>query len=227
MTCLIELNKVSVRYKLKRKMKGSDYYQPLKDISFDVIKGETLGIIGRNGTGKSTLLKLLSKIYSPDSGSIKYQKNLSVSLLTLQAGFDLELSGYDNILFTSLLLGFEQKEVVNNIDKIIEFSELEDFIYQPVKTYSSGMRSKLGFSIAVQMKPDVLLIDEALSVGDAKFRKKAESVMVEKINSDQTVVFVSHSANQIKRLCDRVIWIDDGVVRQIGDADKVIYEYEK
>ena len=226
MDSLIKLENVSIKYKLKSKMNGESYFEPLRCINFELFRGETLGVIGRNGAGKSTLLKLLSKIYTPDSGVIKYQDGITVSLLTLQAGFDPELSGLDNILFSSLVLGFDKKKIEQQQSEIIEMSELGNFIHQPVKTYSSGMKSKLGFAIAVQMSPDVLLIDEALSVGDSKFKKKAEKIMVDKINSDQTVVFVSHSSSQVERLCDRVVWIENKVVRMVGEPKSVVKAYE-
>ncbi|WP_425452464.1 ABC transporter ATP-binding protein [Sinobacterium caligoides] len=207
-------------------MNGSKFYEPLSDISFEIRKGETLGVIGRNGAGKSTLLRILAGVYAPDKGEIKRAANLKVSLLSLHAGFDQKLTGYDNIIFSCLLLGFSRKECLDKIDEIISMSELEGFIHQPIKTYSSGMKSKLGFSIAFQMSPDILLIDEALSVGDAKFKKKAEKLMIEKIKGGQTAVFVSHSSSQIKRICTRVIWIEDGMVKKTGDAESIIKEYD-
>ncbi|ROS01847.1 lipopolysaccharide transport system ATP-binding protein [Sinobacterium caligoides] len=223
---LITLENVSIRYKLLKAMNGSKFYEPLSDISFEIRKGETLGVIGRNGAGKSTLLRILAGVYAPDKGEIKRAANLKVSLLSLHAGFDQKLTGYDNIIFSCLLLGFSRKECLDKIDEIISMSELEGFIHQPIKTYSSGMKSKLGFSIAFQMSPDILLIDEALSVGDAKFKKKAEKLMIEKIKGGQTAVFVSHSSSQIKRICTRVIWIEDGMVKKTGDAESIIKEYD-
>ncbi|CAK1931492.1 ABC transporter ATP-binding protein [Vibrio crassostreae] len=224
---LIKLSNVSLTYKLKTKIQDKLTYTPLNDVSFTLYEGETLGVLGRNGAGKSSLLKLLSGILKPNSGQIYFKDGLSVSMLSLQVGFDQNLSGYDNIILSSILSGFSRKKIDDNIENIIKFSELNDFIHQPVKSYSSGMKAKLGFSIAVKVTPDVLLIDEALSVGDVAFKKKAELAITEKIKSDQTVVFVSHSLGQVERLCDRVIWIEDGLVRKIGKPEQVIEAYKE
>ncbi|WP_373941884.1 ATP-binding cassette domain-containing protein [Vibrio chagasii] len=224
---LIKLSNVSLTYKLKTKIQDKLTYTPLNDVSFTLYEGETLGVLGRNGAGKSSLLKLLSGILKPNSGKIYFKDGLSVSMLSLQVGFDQNLSGYDNIILSSILSGFSRKKLDDNIENIIKFSELNDFIHQPVKSYSSGMKAKLGFSIAVKVTPDVLLIDEALSVGDVAFKKKAELAITEKIKSDQTVVFVSHSLGQVERLCDRVIWIEDGLVRKIGKPEQVIEAYKE
>ncbi|WP_333913720.1 ABC transporter ATP-binding protein [Vibrio coralliirubri] len=224
---LIKLSNVSLTYKLKSKLQGKLTYSPLNDISFTLYEGETLGVLGRNGAGKSSLLKLLSGILKPDSGHIYFKDALSVNMLSLQVGFDQNLSGYDNIILSSILSGFSRKKINDNIESIIDFSELKDFIHQPVKSYSSGMKAKLGFSIAVKVTPDVLLIDEALSVGDVAFKKKAELAITEKIKSDQTVVFVSHSLGQVERLCDRVIWVEDGLVKKIGNPKQVIDAYKE
>ncbi|OLQ76085.1 ABC transporter [Photobacterium proteolyticum] len=224
---IIKLTNVGLSYKLKNKVNGKKHHNPIKDIGFTLYEGETLGVLGKNGTGKSSLLKLLSGVLKPNKGKIEFRKGISIRMLSLQLGFDQNLSGYDNILLSSMLSGFSLRETKSMIQDIIEYSELGDFIYQPVKSYSSGMKSKLGFSISVNISPDVLLIDEALSVGDLAFKKKAEATIVEKVTGDQTVVFVSHSLAQVKRLCDRVLWMDDGIIRMIGTPEEVIPEYEK
>lgn len=207
---IISLRDVGVRYKRAGNIyRKPQYYQALKSINLDIYPGETLGILGRNGAGKSTLLKVISGIIKPDSGEI-INRGASVSLLALQAGFDPNLSGRDNAILSGILQGYSRREVESKLDEIHNFSELGDFFYEPVRTYSSGMRTRLGFSVSTTISPDVLLIDEVLSVGDKEFRKKAEQVIVRKIQSEQTVILVSHSEQQLSRLCDRQITINEG-----------------
>lgn len=222
---LISLSDVGLRYRKRKSFFRHDYYEALTGVSFDVFPEETLGVIGRNGCGKSTLLKILAGIFLPDTGCVE-TNNTKVSLLTLSVGFDPELSGRDNIIISALLLGAEKAEAYENIDKVIDFSELGSFIDEPVKTYSSGMKMRLGFSIAICIQPDVLLIDEVLGVGDLHFKKKAEAAIVEKITSRQTVVLVSHAGEQIKRLCDRAIWLEGGRVQMEGKSTSVVDTYE-
>ncbi len=198
----------------------------LKDVSFDLYPGDSLGVIGRNGAGKTTLLRLLGGIIRPDSGEIK-NYGANTALLSLQVGFDPELSGRVNAILGGMFLGYTKKEVVAQLDKIIEFAELEDFIDLPVKSYSSGMRARLGFAVALEMNPDVLLIDEVLGVGDVEFRKKSMAVMKEKLLSNQTIVLVSHSAATVKSLCNRAVWIENGVSRMVGDSKEVVAAYEQ
>jgi lipopolysaccharide transport system ATP-binding protein len=201
---VISLKNVSVRYHQRGSFfKKADDFYALENINLDIYRGETLGIVGRNGAGKSTLLKVIAGIIKPDEGKV-INHGVSVSLLALQAGFDPELNGYDNAILGGMLLGYTKRQVENRLAEIQAFSELGHFMSQPIKTYSSGMRSRLGFSLAMYMTPDVLLLDEVLSVGDKDFRKKAESEMYKKFNSGQTIVLVSHSENQINRTCDRV-----------------------
>lgn len=221
---LLELKEISVRYSERSSLFGRNYYRALNNVSFNLYQGETLGVIGKNGCGKSTLLRLLAGIYQPDSGEVVRNTD-SVSLLSLALGFDPELSGIDNAILSAMLLGFSRREAESHLQDIINFSEIGEFISRPVKTYSSGMRARLGFSVAVQMNPDILLIDEVLAVGDAEFRAKAEKVIVEKINSKQTVVIVSHAAHQIKRLCDRVIWFEHGQIKMVGKTSEVMDLY--
>jgi lipopolysaccharide transport system ATP-binding protein len=223
---LIALENVGFTYRTLAGMLKVNKFQALKSISFDVLPGETLGVIGSNGSGKSTLLKILARIYRPDSGSIVFNAR-KISILSLALGFDPRLSGVDNAVFSSMLLGASYKEATKLVDGIIEFSELGEFAVQPVRTYSSGMRARLGFSVALNMQTDVLLIDEALAVGDASFRAKSERAIVERVTSSQTVVLVSHSEAQINRLCNRAIWIEKGQIVLQGDPAHVTKKYRE
>lgn len=198
----------------------------LKNVSFTVKKGEILGIIGTNGSGKSTLLKTLAGALSPDSGYI-YTFGHSTSLLSLGVGFNSDLSGMDNIYLSGMLLGFSEAEIHEKCKEIVGFSELGDAILRPVRTYSSGMYSKLAFSIAVMLKTDIILVDEVLSVGDIRFRQKSHKKMEELIRDrNTTVIIVSHNMNEIQQLCDRVMWLDKGRVRAIGPTDLLIKAYK-
>lgn len=221
---MMELSNVGVRYKSRKSFFRHEYFTALEDVSFTIKKGETLGIIGTNGCGKSTLLKVLANIYSVDSGKVTWHCR-QVSLLALALGFDAELSGRDNAVISGMLLGGRKQEVLDKLDEIIEFSELENFIDKPIKTYSNGMRARLGFSVAIKMHSELLLIDEVMGVGDGKFRHKAENAMISKISSQQTVVLVSHSMGQVRKLCDRVLWLDAGKVKMVGGADDVLRQY--
>lgn len=202
---IISLKDVGVRYKRRGGIfRKAQYFQAIKGINLDIHRGETLGLVGRNGAGKSTLLRVIAGIIQPDEGAV-INHGVSVSLLALQAGFDPELSGRDNAIISGMLMGYLRRQVEAKLEEITDFSELGDFMHQPVKTYSSGMRSRLGFAVAMHVMPDVLLLDEVLSVGDAAFKKKAELEMMKKLHSKQTVVLVSHSEDQIDRVCDRKI----------------------
>lgn len=222
---VISLQDVAVSYRQK-KLFGKARLNVLNDVSFDLFSGESLGVIGRNGAGKSTVLKLLAGVILPDKGSV-INAGVKTALLALQAGFENELNGIDNIYLNGMLIGFSRQEVENRIAAIIDYSELGESIYRPVKTYSVGMRARLGFSIGYQLQADVLLIDEALGVGDAEFRQKSTRAMREKIKSEQTVVLVSHNANLIKNHCNRAVWIEDGRLKMIGNAGDVVSEYEQ
>jgi lipopolysaccharide transport system ATP-binding protein len=222
---LISLDGAGVAYKRSTGMLSSERFWALRDISLDINPGETLGVLGSNGSGKSTLLRLLARIYQPDAGSLRFSAS-KISLLSLSLGFDPELSGFDNAILSSMLLGATLREAKSKLDSIIAFSELGEFAAQPIKTYSSGMRSRLGFSVAINMNADVLLIDEALAVGDASFRKKSEEAILNLLSSDQTVVLVSHSIVQIVRLCDRAIWLKDGRLMADGDPESVAGQYQ-
>ena len=207
--------------------KKKDVFTALKNINFKIEKGSVIGVIGRNGSGKSTLLKTIAGIFSPDTGTVDIKDN-TVALLSIGLGFNVELSGYENIILSGLLLGFTKEEINKKIDEIIEFSELEDFIYKPVRTYSSGMHSKLAFSITTLLDTDILLIDEVLSVGDISFREKSYAKIKEIIkNKDKTILIVSHSLNTIKEICSKTIWIDNGNLIDFDTTEKVVDNYTK
>ncbi|MGI9285414.1 MAG: ABC transporter ATP-binding protein, partial [Pseudomonadales bacterium] len=200
---MIALDKVSLSYKAKKGAFEGGKHQILNEVSLVLCEGETLGVIGRNGCGKSTILRLLAGIIAPTTGEIVFSKHASSALLTLGLGFKPNLSGRDNAILSAMLQGSSRKQADSMLDQIQEFGELGDSFDEPVKTYSSGMRSRLGFATALMTHVDILLIDEVLSVGDAHFKKKAEAAIRERIAGDQTVVFVSHADTQIQSLCDR------------------------
>ena len=219
------------RFSLKKGGKGSrgsgKIFKAVKGVSFDIPKGQILGICGKNGSGKSTLLRAISGIFSADKGSINLHKN-SISLLSIGVGFQKQLTGYENIYLSGMLLGYSKDEIDNKVDEIIKFSELGDFIYRPVRSYSSGMYSKLAFSITAILETDIILIDEVLSVGDIHFKEKSYNKMKELISdSNRTVVIVSHSSKTIVELCDRVIWLHEGLIKADGDPEKIMNEYEE
>jgi len=201
-------------------------FTALKDISFEVFAGETIGVIGINGAGKSTILGLLAGVLKPSSGQVIVDGRIA-PLLELGAGFHPELSGRENILLNGILLGMLKREVEEKTDSIIEFSELEEFIDQPIRTYSSGMLARLGFSVAVHCDPDILLVDEVLAVGDQDFQKKCIEKMLIFKQEKKTIVFVSHNTDEILKVCDRAIWIDQGIVYRDGQPDQVMNEYLK
>lgn len=196
------------------------------DLSFAVRKGEIMGIVGKNGSGKSTLLRAIAGLFTPDQGFIELFGN-SISLLAIGAGFQQKLTGKENIILSGMLLGYTEAQVRSRMDEIIEFSELGDFIEMPVRTYSSGMYSKLAFSISAILETDILLIDEVLSVGDVNFRKKSLNKMKELISDgSRTVMIVSHNNRTLLDLCDRILWIHEGKMKRIGDPRLVMKEYQ-
>jgi lipopolysaccharide transport system ATP-binding protein len=198
----------------------------LKGVSFEINCGDSVGILGRNGAGKSTLLKLIAGIIAPDHGVVT-TNNISSALLNLQIGFDIELSGFDNIYLLGILLGCDRNTINLNMEKIISFSDLGNAIHRPVKVYSAGMKARLGFAVAMELKTDVLLIDEVMGVGDIDFREKSTTALRKKIQSDQTVVLVSHQAPTIKALCNKAVWIENGIVQKEGEVDEVVELYEQ
>lgn len=222
---MIELVNVSHSYQSKRKSFDRGTHHVLNQVSLQLLEGETLGIIGRNGVGKTTMLQLMAGILAPTLGEVRIHPGKSASLLTLGLGFKPDLSGRDNALLAAMLQGSTRKRAESFLGDIAEFSELGDSFYEPVKNYSSGMRSRLAFTTALMTHVDVLLIDEILSVGDAHFRGKAQTAMKNRITGEQTVVFVSHMADQVKDLCDRVIWLDQGKIAMQGDSVEVTDAY--
>ena len=234
----IEVKNVHIKYKLmknfsiqrnllRRDADKPEVFEAVKGISFDVEKGEILGVIGKNGSGKSTLLRSIAGVFSPNEGTIDL-KNHSVSLLSLGVGFKDTLTGRDNIFLSGMLLGFNEAQIKEKEESIIEFSELGQFIDMPVKTYSSGMYSKLAFAITSSLETDIILVDEVLSVGDEHFKKKSMARMEELIgDKNRTVIIVSHSIETLEKLCDRVIWMNDGLIMEIGETIPVLERYKQ
>jgi lipopolysaccharide transport system ATP-binding protein len=203
----------------------AEEFWAVRDVSFEIPHGETFGLIGRNGSGKSTLLKTLAKIYHPDEGRIRMDGRVA-SLLEVGSGFHPELSGRENIFLNGSILGLTRKELRTRYDEIVEFSGVGKFIDQPVKNYSSGMYVRLGFSVAIHVRPDILIVDEVLAVGDGAFKKKSQAKFRELMAEGRTVILVSHSLGQVREMCDSVAWLDGGRVRAIGDAREVTTAYE-
>ena len=222
---MIELDTVSHSYHSGRKSFDHGTHHVLNQVSLQLYEGETLGIIGRNGVGKTTLLQLMAGILAPTLGDVRIHPGKSASLLTLGLGFKPDLSGRDNALLAAMLQGSTRQRAESFLVDIAEFSELGDSFHEPVKNYSSGMRARLAFTTALMTHVDVLLIDESLSVGDVHFRGKAQAAMKSRITGEQTVVFVSHMADQVKEMCDRVIWLDKGRIAAEGDAVEVTDAY--
>ena len=236
---VISVKDVKIRYRFLKKISliksmfslkkfaKTEYFEAVKGISFEVEKGQILGIVGKNGSGKSTLLRAIAGIFSPDEGTIDLHGH-SVSLLSIGVGFQTALTGRENIYLSGMLLGFSKEKIEEHIEEIIEFSELGKFIDRPVKTYSSGMYSKLAFSITAILETEIMLIDEVLSVGDAKFKKKSYEKMRDLINDkNRTVIIVSHSTETLQKLCDNILWIHDGEIKMMGKTEEVLPEYNK
>ncbi len=206
-----------------RKKYHKDFYA-LKDVSFEVKKGETLGIIGKNGSGKSTLLKVLTGILTPNTGSIYVNGKIS-ALLELGAGFNMEYTGIENVYLNGMLMGYSRDDISAKMGEILDFADIGDFINQPVKTYSSGMFVRLAFAVAINVDPDILIVDEALSVGDMRFQKKCMEKINEIKENGKTIIFCSHDMHAINELCDKTVWIKEGFLAEIGDSNKVISSY--
>ena len=211
---------------LNRTKEKKTIFKATDDVSFKIYKGEKIGIIGFNGAGKSTLLKIISGVYTPDEGEVIINGNIA-PLLSLGAGFDKNYSGRENIFLNGAILGYDEEFLKSKYDEILEFSELGEFINLPVKNYSSGMLSKLGFSIATIVDPDILILDEVLGVGDINFRKKSKDKIKSLMESNTTVLLVSHSIKEIRNICDKAIWIDKGKVVDIGEVNSVCDKYEE
>jgi len=238
----IELKNVSLSFKIgndkidnlkeyvirtiNRTKEKKTIFKATDDVSFKIFKGEKVGIIGFNGAGKSTLLKIISGVYTPDEGEVIVNGNIA-PLLSLGAGFDKNYSGRENIFLNGAILGYDEKFLKSKYDEILEFSELGEFINLPVKNYSSGMLSKLGFSIATIVNPDILILDEVLGVGDITFRKKSKEKLQSLMESHTTVLLVSHSINEIRSICDKAIWIEKGRVKEIGEVNYICDKYEE
>lgn len=232
----LEVNHVSIDYRnlmhmslhqglLKGEAKRADIVRAVNDISFSVEKGKILGIVGRNGSGKTTLLRSIAGIFQPDEGYIDTKGN-RVSLMAIGIGFNASNTGRENILKSGMLLGCKLDYVKEHMNEIIEFSELGDFIDRPVRTYSSGMYSKLSFAVTAILETDIMLVDEVLSVGDEHFRKKSYAKMEELMLSNRTVLIVSHATDTLKKFCDNILWINDGKFIKLGETEEVLQEYE-
>lgn len=235
----LRIQDVSMRFRLEEDRSGSlketftkmftkglkfrEFYA-LHDVSFDVYKGDVLGIIGRNGAGKSTILKIISGIMKPTKGKVERYGNI-VPMLELGSGFDMDLSGRENIYLNGAILGYDKEFLLSKYDEIVEFSELHQFIEMPLRNYSSGMIMRLAFSIATVVEPEILIVDEILAVGDENFQKKSRARMMELMSGGTTVLFVSHDMNQIREMCNRVVWLDGGTVRLQGETRVICDRY--
>lgn len=210
----------------KKKKKKNEYFWALKNVTFSVNKGDVVGLIGSNGAGKSTLLKVVSGVMKPTSGKVEVDGVIS-PMIELGAGFDQNLTARENIYLNGAILGYSKKFLDSKFDEIVEFSELKDFLDVPVKNFSSGMTAKLAFSIATIVEPEILIVDEILSVGDLRFQEKSKNKMMEMIKGGTTVLYVSHSLESIKDLCNKVVWLDHGQVVKMGDTKEICDEYYK
>lgn len=238
---MIELKNVSMKFNLGleksfslkeafigffqfKKKKKKEYFSALSNISFKINKGEVIGLIGSNGAGKSTLLKVVSGVMKPSRGKVIVNGVIS-PMIELGAGFDMELTARENIYLNGAVLGYSKKFIDDKFEEIVEFSELRDFLDVPVKNFSSGMTAKLAFSIATVVDPEILIVDEILSVGDIKFQEKSKNKMMEMIKGGTTVLYVSHSLESIKDLCTRVIWLEHGQIVKMGNTQEICDEY--
>lgn len=210
---------------LKGKIKYEEF-NALSDVTFEVKKGEVVGIIGRNGAGKSTVLKVISGILKPTKGKVTINGNI-VPMLELGSGFDHDLTGRENIFLNGAILGYSKEFLISKYDEIVEFSELGKFIDVPIRNYSSGMLMRLAFSIATVVNPEILIVDEILAVGDDKFQAKSKARMLQLMSGGTTVLFVSHSLEQIREMCNRVVWLENGSVKMVGNTKIVCDEYER
>lgn len=235
----IEVNNVTIKFNMAKEKVDSikeyslkllkrqllfEEFTALNDVSFNVKKGEVFGIIGLNGCGKSTVLKIISGIYSPTKGSVKVNGTIA-PLIELGAGFDMDLTARENIYLNGSVLGYSKKYIDSKFNEIVDFTELHQFIDVPMKNYSSGMVARIGFAIATITDPDILIVDEILSVGDFLFQQKCENRINTLMNNGTTILIVSHSIDQIKRLCNRVVWLKSGQVVKIGDTQTICDEY--
>jgi ABC-2 type transport system ATP-binding protein len=238
---LIKVDNVSMRFNLgkdkvntlkewfiksvKKQIKTEEFWA-LKNVSFEVNPGEVLGLIGTNGAGKSTLLKIVAGVMNPTMGSVARLGTVA-PMIELGAGFDMELTAKENVFLNGAILGYQKQFLVDRYDEIVDFAELQPFMDVPVRNFSSGMVARLAFSIATLVSPQILIVDEILSVGDAPFQQKSEQKMISMINGGATVVFVSHSESSIRKICKRLLWLEHGEMKMLGDVDEVYNEYHK
>ena len=240
-TPVVEVNNVTMRFNLAEEktdtvkeyfvklVKGQLHFNEflaLKNVSFTVNRGESVALIGKNGSGKSTMLKIIAGVMYPSEGQIKINGSIA-PLIELGAGFDMDLTARENIYLNGAVMGMDRQFMNQHFDEIIEFAELQDFVDVPIKNYSSGMVSRLGFAIATVVRADILVVDEVLAVGDFKFQEKCKQKMQELLAGGTTLLFVSHSGSQVKELCSCAIWLEHGVVMADGDATEVYEQYEK
>lgn len=238
---MIEVNDVSMRFRmandrissikefLVQRLKGKlvyDEFEALKHVSFEVNCGEVVGLVGHNGAGKSTILKVISGILKPTEGSLKVRGNIA-PMLELGSGFDFDMTGRENIFLNGAILGYSEEFLKEKYDEIVAFSEIGSFIDMPLRNYSSGMIARLAFSVATVIEPEILIVDEVLSVGDADFQQKSLNRMMELMSGGTTVLFVSHSLDQVRRLCNRVIWLEHGEIQRFGAVQEVCDAYER
>ena len=238
---IIDVNNVSMRFRMandkinsikefvvkeiRREIKYNEF-EALRNVTFDVRRGEVVGLIGRNGAGKSTILKIISGILKPTEGSVSVYGNVA-PMLELGSGFDMDMTGRENIYLNGAILGYSEEFLDAKYQEIVDFSEIEQFIDVPLRNYSSGMIARLAFSIATVVKPEILIVDEVLAVGDAEFQQKSFNRMMELMSGGTTVLFVSHSLRQIREMCSRVVWLDHGEVKMFGGTESVCDAYEQ
>lgn len=237
---IIEVKDVSIKFNLERekvnslkeylirKVKGTLEYEEfwaLKNVSFKVKKGDSLGLVGLNGCGKSTMLKVIAGVLKPTSGTVSVGGTIA-PLIELGAGFDFDLTAQENVFLNGAILGYSKKQMQEHYDDIVEFSELSDFMNVPVKNFSSGMLSRLAFAIATIGKPDILIVDEVLAVGDFRFQEKCEKRIQNMMGKDTTVLFVSHSIEQVEKLCNKAVWLEKGQLKQIGSVEEICQAYQ-
>lgn len=235
---VIEINHLTKKYDMYKKPSDRlkealsptrktyhEVFYALNDVNVKVKKGEMIGFIGENGSGKSTILKIITGVLTPSDGEVKIEGNIA-ALLELGSGFNPEYSGYENIFLNGMVLGFSREEMAEKVDDIINFADIGDHLYQPVKTYSSGMFVRLAFAVAINVDPDILIVDEALAVGDLEFQLKCMEKFTELRNAGKTILFVSHDVNAVRRFCDRVYWLKNGVVEAEGETMEITEDYE-